>query len=332
MKLSKDAATAFFSKPDAAAAGLLIYGPDTMRVALKRQEVVRAMVGPEGEEEMRFSRMTGAELRKDPTQLLDAIKAVGFFPGPRAVLVEEANENCAPAILSALEAWQSGDAQIVVTAGQLKPTSKLRKGFEQSKTAYAAAIYNDPPGRAEIEKALTDAGVSADGEALAELQNLARMLEPGDFRQTLEKLAIYKLGDTAPVSAEDIDACAPRSIEAQVDDILMVVADGQVNNIGPVMQRLVAQGANPTTLCIGAMRHFRTLHRAAADTSGKPQIWGPNRDRMMRQASNWGVHRLEDALGVLTDTDLSLRSAGATAPAAALVERAFIRLAMLSRK
>jgi hypothetical protein len=53
---------------------------------------------------------------------------------------------------------------------------------------------------------------------------------------------------------------------------------------------------------------------------------------MMRQASNWGVHRLEDALGVLTDTDLSLRSAGATAPAAALVERAIIPLAMLSRK
>ena len=30
----------------------------------------------------------------------------------------------------ALEDWQEGDAQIVVTAGALKPTSKLRKTFE----------------------------------------------------------------------------------------------------------------------------------------------------------------------------------------------------------
>ena len=39
--------------------------------------------------------------------------------------------------------------------------------------------------------------------------------------------------------------------------------------------------------------------------------------------------RLEAAVTVLTDTDLALRSAGRTAPAMALVERALIRLAMM---
>ena len=112
----------------------------------------------------------------------------------------------------------------------------------------------------------------------------------------------------------------------------MVVAGGQAAKIGPVMQRLTAQGVNPTTLCIGAMRHFRTLHRAAIDKSGRPQIWGPNRDRMLSQARAWGPAKLETALTVLTDTDLALRSAGATAPSMALVERAFIRLAMLGQR
>jgi len=59
------------------------YGGDAMRVALKRQDVIKALVGPNGEEEMRLTRMTGAELRKDPALLGDAIKAQGFFPGPR---------------------------------------------------------------------------------------------------------------------------------------------------------------------------------------------------------------------------------------------------------
>ncbi|MBV6636346.1 MAG: DNA polymerase III subunit delta, partial [Mameliella sp.] len=87
MKLSPRDANAFFRKPDPGVAGLLIYGEDVMRVAMKRQEVVAAIVGPEGEAEMRLTRLVGGDLRRDPAQLLDAVKAQGFFPGPRAVLV-----------------------------------------------------------------------------------------------------------------------------------------------------------------------------------------------------------------------------------------------------
>ena len=165
---------------------------------------------------------------------------------------------------------------------------------------------------------------------MASLNDLAQSIDPGDFRQTLEKLSLYKWKDETPVTAEDIAACAPTSTEADVDDVLMVVAEARTREIGPMMQKLVAQGANPVGLCIGAMRHFRALHRAACDTSGRPTIFGPNRDRMLAQARNWGPANLETALTVLTDTDLQLRSAGQHAPGMALVERTFIRLAMLA--
>jgi DNA polymerase-3 subunit delta len=53
---------------------------------------------------------------------------------------------------------------------------------------------------------------------------------------------------------------------------------------------------------------------------------------MTAQARKWGAVKLEQALTELTDTDLQLRSAGQHAPALALVERTFIRLAMLARR
>lgn len=330
MKLSKDAALAFFAKPDPKAAGVLIYGPDAMRVALKRQELIAALIGPEGEDEMRLTRMTGSELRKDKSQLIDAMKAIGFFPGVRAVLVEDANDQIVDVVADSLDQHAEGDAQIVVTAGQLKPTSKLRKTFESHPSARCAAIYNDPPGRAEIEQMLAKTGLEVpSGETMAALMDLSRALEPGDFQQTLEKLSLYMLGSQSQFSLADIAACAPSSFEAEVDDVLLVVGDGEAARIGPVMQRLVAQGINPTTLSIGAMRYFRTLHRIANAPGGRAQVWGPHRDRIMSQARRWGPARLETALTILTDTELKLRAAGVTAPAMALVERALIRLAML---
>jgi len=331
VKLSTRDANAYFARPDSARTGLLLYGNDAMRVALKRQQVLAALLGEGAEEEMRLSRMNGNELRKDPATLLDAVKAVGFFPGVRAVFVEDANDTVAPAIIAALEDWQPGDAQIVVTASALKPTSKLRKAFEAHPNAYAAGIYDNPPTRDEIERALKEAGLSVPmGDVMAALNDLAQAIDPGDFRQTLEKLALYKLSDPDPVSLVDIAACAPTSTEADVDDVLMVVAEARPEAIGPMMQKLAAQGVTPVGLCIGAMRHFRALHRAACDPSGRPAIFGPNRDRMLSQSRKWGAPKLETALTILTDTDLQLRSAGQHAPGMALVERAFIRLAMLA--
>ncbi|WP_375688219.1 DNA polymerase III subunit delta [Pseudooceanicola sp. LIPI14-2-Ac024] len=339
MKLSARDAPGYFARPDADKTGLLIYGADAMRVAHRRQQVVKALVGPKGEEEMRLTRMMAGELRKDPAMLADAMKAVGFFPGPRVVLVEEAGEALADRILPALEDWAPGDAQVVVIAGTLKATSKLRKFFEGHRNAYAVGIYDDPPSRGEIEGMLKDGGLTnLNDEAMRDLVALAQTLDPGDFRQTVEKLALYKLNDPVPVTGADIEACAPASTEAAIDDVLNVVAEARTSEIGPVLSRLQAQGVQGVALCIGAMRHFKTLYAVAAAPGGpgegigrlRPPVFGPRRDRILRQAQDWGAIKLQDALTLLTDTDLQLRSAGRTAPDMALVERALIRLSMMA--
>lgn len=339
MKLPPRDVARYVAKPDLTKAATLIYGANGMRVALKRQDLVKAIIGPEGEDEMRLTRFPAADLRKDKAAAHDAIKAVGFFPGPRAVLVEDANENSAEGVLTALTNWQPGDAHLVVTAGALKPTSKIRKAFESSQNAYAIAIYDDPPSREEIEGALAKAGVTnVSADANAALMGLATTMDPGEFSKFVEKLAIYSMGDD--VSVDAIDACAPLSSEAAVDDIIHAAAEGQAAELAPILHRIVAQGITPAGICIAAMRHFRTLHTAASDPGGsaagvgklRPPVYGPRRDRLQRQAQHWGRARLEQAVTTLLDTDLQLRSAGQTAPQMAVMERCLIRLAMMGRR
>lgn len=339
MKLTGRDAVRYFNKPETGRTGILIYGPDSMRVALKRQEILKALVGESGQEEMRLTRISAAELRKDPALLADALKSRGFFPGPRAVFLEDAADGLTKTIDSALSDWQGEDATLVVTAGQLAARSSLRKYFESHPNAYAVAIYADPPSREEIEATLQKAGVSQVGaEAMGDLNALARSLDPGDFTQTMEKLALYKLNDPTPVNSADVVACAPATSEAVLYDALHVVAEARVGEVGTVMRKLEGQGMNPTTICIGATRHFRALHIAASHPKGpeaglmstRPPVFGPRRDRMVRQARAIGMHKLENMLSILTDTDLDLRSSRPI-PARAMLERAFIRIAMLAR-
>jgi DNA polymerase-3 subunit delta len=340
MKLAGAAAARYFARPEPDRAGLLLHGADAMRVALKRQQVIAALIGPAGEAEMRLTRMSGADLRKDPAALDDALKAQGFFPGPRVVFVEEAGDAIAPMVRAALQDWRPGDAVLVVSAGALTPKSALRKLFEDHPHAYAAGIYDDPPGRDEIEAILQAAGLRGiGGEAMTQLLALARDLDPGDFRQTVGKIALYKLGDPAPLSPDDIALCAPATVEAGVDDLLHTVAEGRVTELGPLMRRLEGQGTTAVALCIGTRRHFRSLHAAATHPGGaaqgigglRPPVNFKMRDRMVRQAEGWGMQRLEQALTILTDTDLALRSSS-RAPAMVVMERALIRLAMLARR
>ncbi len=338
MKLSKRDANAFFKKPDQTRAGILIYGADPMRVAIKRQELLKNLLGENAEEEMRLTRIPASDLTKDKAALSDAMRATGFFPGPRAVLVEDATNTQTQVLTAALEDWVNGDAMLVVTAGALKPGS-LRKFFESAPNAGAAAIYDDPPTREEIEDALSAAGLAEPTrDAMGLLFDLSRVLDPGDFRQTLEKLALYKIGDPAPATPEDVLAISPSSYEAELDDLLHATAEARSQDIGPVLRRLQAQGTAPVTIAIGASRHFRALHAAASDPGGissgiaraRPPVPWPHRDRMARQAQNWGVQKLEEAVGHLLATDLSLRSSSG-APEMALVERTLIRLAHLGR-
>jgi DNA polymerase III subunit delta len=337
VKLGGAEARRYLARPDPGKAGLLIYGPDAMRVALRRQEAVAALIGPEGAAEMRLTRIAAGELRRDPAALPDALAARGFFPGPRVVLVEDAGDAQAETIAAALDLWRPGDAVLVVTAGALAARSALRRAFETAPAAVAAPVYADPPTRDEIETALAKAGLAQVGRAAMDvLGDLARALDPGDFAQTLEKLALYKRGDPTPLGAEDLAAIAPPPGETALDAVLDLVAEGRAGALPRQIQRLEAQGVAATTLAIGAGRHFRLLYAAAAAPDGperalarvRPPVFGPRRDRMVGQARALGPARLEKAIMLLTDADLALRSSR-PAPAMALIERALIRIATL---
>ena len=337
MKLTSRDLISFYESPPKGVAGVLIYGNDQMRVANKRQKLIHSLLGPKADEEMRLTRISRENLKKAPEQAIDLCKAQGFFPGQRALLIEEANETIADIIINVFDVWKDGDATLIVTAGSLKPTSNLRKLFEQKQNTFSAPVYDNPMTRAEIEKMISDAGLkNVTQDSLNHLYQIALQLEPGDFKQTIEKLALYKLNDETCLTHQNISSCIPISNEAQIEEILAVVLSGNHSNISQIINRLRSQGVLPVTLVIAIARHFKVLFSIATNPKGasagvaavKPPVFGPRKEKLINQAQKWGPEKIKGAIKIITETDLQLRSANQQAPQMALVERLFIRLAM----
>ncbi|MBI1171538.1 DNA polymerase III subunit delta [bacterium] len=333
MKLAGAEARRYLARPDPAKAALVIFGEDAMRVTMKRAEAVLALAGPGADEEMRLTRIPAADLRKDAAALQDAVKARGFFPGARVVVVEDATDGLSATLQAAFDDWRPGDANIVVTAGNLTGKSSLKTLAEKHPAVICIGLYDDPPTREEIEAELKRAGLAqVPGDAMAELMTLSRSLDPGDFRQTLEKISLYKFQDAAPLTPSEIAALTPATMETEAEDLLDAVAEQRMGDIGPVLRRLEGQGMLPVTLCIAALRHFTTLHLMSTDPDGpasgfaRARGFFKRRDRMLKQASNWSTRQIEKALALLVETDLTLRSSS-RAPLMAVMERTLIRIA-----
>lgn len=337
MNLKGAEASRYLARPDPGRAGLLLAGADPMRVALRRAEAILSLIGPEGEAEMRLTRIAASDLRKSAAVLGDSLREAGFFPGPRVVLLEDATDGLTGAVDAALSEWRAGDANLVVTAGALTGKSTLKTLFDKRADCVSVIFYDEPPSREELEAELKKAGLARiDAGAMQEIVALSRALEPGDFRQTLDKLSLYKHGDPAPLTAEEVSALAPATIETEVDELILAVADGRLADLGPLLQRLAGQGTSAVTICIGALGHFKALHAAASDPAGPAAAlkWARGgfrqREAMQRQATEWGTRALERALAHLVETDLTLRSVS-KAPMMAVMERALLRLATMKR-
>ena len=191
--------------------------------------------------------------------------------------------------------------------------------------------------RPEIEKIISDAGIkNITQDSLNNLCQIALQLEPGDFKQTIEKLALYKLNDETSLTHQDVSKCIPISNEAQIEEVLTVVLSGNHLKINYIVSRLQSQGVLPVTLVIAATRHFKILFSIATNPKGpsagaaalRPPVYGPRRESLIKQAQKWGPEKLKRAIKIITATDLKLRSKNQQAPQMAIVERLFIRLAM----
>ena len=150
MKVAGRDAKRFCAGPPGHIIGALLSGDDAGLIAARRRTLVDHLT--EGDAAMRLTELDVAEARRDAARIDEAMRARGFFPGRRVVVIEGGTDGLAKPLSTVLAGGITPeDAFLVVTAGILTGRSSLKKLFEGNGDLAAVACQAEVPGPQDTE-------------------------------------------------------------------------------------------------------------------------------------------------------------------------------------
>ncbi|MGI9405544.1 MAG: DNA polymerase III subunit delta, partial [Hyphomicrobiaceae bacterium] len=182
----------------------LIYGPDTGLVSeygLKLAQTLSQATPEPGD----ILRLDEADLDSDPDRLPVELRTVSMFGGTKIIRLRF-GPKINPDTLADFLDGEPIEGRLIVEAGSLKKTAKLRKLFEASKVAVALPCYADNHQGLEslVDEVLGGAGLSIAADAkgiLVSMLGADRALS----RNEVEKLALYASGQER-ITVDDVRA------------------------------------------------------------------------------------------------------------------------------
>jgi DNA polymerase-3 subunit delta len=296
----------FLAKPDPAIRVILIYGDDDGLVAERAANFARAVIGKSGDP-FALVRMESSEVADDPARLADEAHAVPLFGGGggRVIILRLAGPRPIITAVEAILAAPPVDSWVVITAGEQRKTSALRKLCESNKGAAAIACYADSARDLDrvIDEETKASGLTIAPEARAALRELIgadRMAS----RAEIAKLCLYA-ADAGAITIDDVRALIGDGAAFATDEVTDAAAAGDAAGLDRAYRRLLAAGTSASTIVGAVVRHFNFLQkaRAAVDAGASAEsvatragLFYARRDAMIRQLAVWRPSTIDAAL------------------------------------
>ncbi len=259
-----------------------------------------------------------------PGLLADEAASVPMFGGAQVLRLVPATNDHTEAAELLLNAPATEHPAILI-AGDLKPTSALRKLCEAHPRARALACY--PPTAADFARIARDsaraAGLDPDAQAMTLLTNAVGG-ERGILAQEIAKLAVY-LGATPEtrraLTAADWHAVGAGEGAADIDPLVDAVAGRKPAEVARALRALAADGQRGIPLLRATARRFAQLAEARAGLDGgaspdaavsalRPPLFWKAKPAFLAQLKAWRADDLATAAHVLLAAERGIKAAG----------------------
>ena len=302
--------------------GILFYGPDRGQV-LENFNIAMGTVVPEMDDGFSVFEFTSADLKDDASKLVDEATAISFLGTRKVIKIKDATDDVANIIRDLLDNYKKIEAFIVVSAGELLPSSKLRSLFENNKRLAVLPNYlDDGEGLSQlIKQTLNNAGIKKiPDEVLLFLRS--RLGENrATTRMELEKLSLYVYGKNE-VTIDDARKCVMDSSSINLQDLPLAVAEGNNKRLSLILPRLLSEGNQPIQLLKIVLNHFKNLYSMAGEVesgrwvndvieNSKPPIFYKLKPSYERQLKFWTTEKIIRVISEINEADIRCKIANA---------------------
>lgn len=335
-------------KPDTAPALILVYGPDEGGVRETAKSATARYLGRDYDP-LQYVDLADSQLSGQPGLLADEAAAMPMFGTHKLVHVSGGSGGAPEAARLYLEGLRDGGqpSLVIISAGNLKPSSPLRKLAEKDARAMALPCYAlEARDITRLARgALEKEHYRIDAQALDMLT--ARLAtDRGIIQRELERLVLYKgprqnADGPGMVTAADIDAALGDQTQAGFDRLIDNIALGRLDAADRALARL-GEAGTPAAAALGPVRvHFQTLHLALgllekgtpqnqAMGAFKPPLHFRRKPLVEEQMRLWSSRKAARALSILNEAE-KLSRGGAGSLSHAQAGQALLRIARAAR-
>lgn len=319
MKLPNIKIESFIKKPDHGVKAVLLYGSDAGLVATRSKQMLAAVVD-DLSDPFRVVQFLFNDVKDEPARLSDEINAMSLMGGRRFIRVVDAPasmpEEIGAAILSS-----KNDTLVVFEAGELAPTSALRKFFEKEPDIVAMPCYKDDAAsvRRVVEGRLRECGFSWDSDAI----NYLTKSFSGDrlvILSELEKLITY-MGDDKKITMASVKDCVGDNVESSLDELCMAVAYRDLEQIEKNLNRILVEGVGAIAPIRIILRYFFRLQQVRAEIASginnqqaianlRPPIFFKQIDTFKSHLQIWNEKAIDNMIEALVKLEGECKHSG----------------------
>lgn len=297
---------------------ILFFGPDRGLVSERAAQLASTLSKRDGGQVERFD---SAQLSEKPDALAIALHAGSLFD-PISVVRTDDESGTITRLLPDLLSNPPTECTLIIEAGDLKPTSPLRKAIDQSDIGASIGCYPDTDKSLHqfVQAFFRENNTTTDQNTIEYLvDNLGSDRKVS--KNELEKLLLYTY-PSKNISLEDaINICGDSS-NIEYSNIIDFAFEGQIEEIGEDFDRLISLGTSPGQITRQAIGHAKLLFNmtdgahGASDVRAVIQKMGgrihfKRRESVTRQALLWDSKRLLSTISDLGKTELDCRQSPA---------------------
>jgi DNA polymerase-3 subunit delta len=309
-------AARILKSPKSGCAGYLFFGTDAGQVT-EYCRLLAASLASRSSPTSEILRLSEHDLHQNPGRLAIELRTTPMFGGAPVIWVRSA-QHLAPADIEEAFGHGTPAAFLIVEAGNLAKTSKLRQIFEQRPDLAAVPCYGDDAANipALINALAAEAGIQVGAEASQMLRAMFGN-NLGLARSELAKLMLFAHGETE-ITPEIVTAAIGDVAESEADGVIAAILAGNTGEALQQFGRLVASNVAPQAFLI--LLNYNLLRlvrlRAALDTGEpfataarklRPPLHFKMESTAQAQCRAWSTSALSEALALVQETVMAAR-------------------------